>query len=1127
MSLHVHRAERSDRLATALADLLSDPCGDPFATELVAVPTRGVERWLSQQLAAVLGTGSSNDGVCAGVDFPPLDRLIGRAMATASGIDPYSDPWSPSRAAWPLLRVIDESQDEPWAKGLWLYLRQRDGTVGSRRWSLARHLAGLFRDYSTSRPQMVRSWLRGHDVDASAAPLKSDRVWQAEMFRRLRERIGSQSPAERVEFAAARLREDPTLTDLPQRLSVFGPTRLNGEHLAVLGSLAAHRELHLWLTNPSPPLWDEVLRRTAATPTSAIAAGPRSTDPTATAASHPLLSSLGRDGRELQVRLREIGLGSPAVIDQHHASVASAADPGPAPRLLGLLQQQIAANKIPATRDDRPLIDSGDSSIQIHRSHGPDRQVEVLRELLVGLLADDPSLEPRDIIVMCPDIEAFAPLIAASFGLELGGNEDPHPGHRLRVRLADRSLRQLNPLLAVLARLVELAGARITAAEMLDLCATPPVARRFGFSADNLERLTQMVSASGVRWGLDMEHRQQYGLGAFGQNTWAAGLDRLLLGVTLDEDGQHFLGTALPLDNVESSDVDLVGRFAELVARVRLVTDELSARQSLETWVERLTGALQSLTSVSAADNWQIGHALREIRGLAEAADSHIDLLLSPGEIASLLEETFQGRASRANFRTGTLTMCTMLPMRSVPHRVVCLLGLDDGVFPRRARPDGENLLADDPWIGDTDRRSEDRQLLLDAIMAAQEQLIVVFAGIDARTGAGRPPAVLVGELLDTLDVTARTKTGGSVASQITRSHTLQPYAPANFEVRPPQQVAPFSFDRIACAGARAASSDREKAPDPFRITPLDPLDRSSIELADLVRFFSHPVRALVRERTGVWLGSNDEQIDEQIPVELGPLDSWAIGDAMLARHLEGLPLAQLNAAEWRRGQLPPREFGVRALGEIMDKVSQIAAEAIPYLEGHPLSQSAVVVTWPDVDHGRSRTLTGSVGSVFGDNLIQVGYSRRSDKHRLQAWIELLALTASHPERQWKAVLLGFRSQSVLIPPSQDFARLLLDDLIQLYLTGMSEPLPFEPKVSGAYARQRRRPGGEFRTEWLKQDWERARDETFAHYFGSSVESLMAEPARPAEQRGVDHEESRFGALARRVFDPMLKAVAR
>ena len=285
--LHVHRAERADALADALGELLAVPPEDAFATEVVAVPAKGVERWLAQRLSHRLGAAAGRaDGVCAGIAFPSPGRVVAAAVGAASGVDPEQDPWHPERAVWPLLEVLDTSVDEAWCAPLRAHVA---GAHRGRRYATARHLADLFAGYAVHRPELLTAWRDGTGVPGERA---ADLAWQPELWRRLRARIGAPGPAERLAAACAVLRQRPEVAALPTRISLFGPTRLPAEHLAVLSALAEHHDVHLWLAHPSPALWAAV---------AAPSAVPlRRTDPTAATPRHPLLASLGRDVRELQ-----------------------------------------------------------------------------------------------------------------------------------------------------------------------------------------------------------------------------------------------------------------------------------------------------------------------------------------------------------------------------------------------------------------------------------------------------------------------------------------------------------------------------------------------------------------------------------------------------------------------------------------------------------------------------------------------------------------------------------------------------------------------------------------------------------------------------------------------------------
>ncbi|MBA2515240.1 MAG: exodeoxyribonuclease V subunit gamma, partial [Solirubrobacterales bacterium] len=286
--LHVHRAERADGLLDALRTLLIDPQPDPFAAEVIAVPTRGMERWLTQRMSDGLGaTPGRSDGVCANVDFPSPRSLVGEAVAMASGIHPDEDAWLPERAVWPLLEVVDGCLSEPWLRTLAAHLEGE--AAGARRFSSVRHLAGLFDRYALHRPDMVRAWARGKDSD----------VWQAELWRRLRDRIAQPDPAERFERARVRLRDEPGLVGLPPRVSLFGLTRLPSGHLGVLRALAAGRDVHLFLLHPSPRLWERVAHVSKQAPPVVR----RREDLTAHLPDNRLLASWGQDAREMQLVL--------------------------------------------------------------------------------------------------------------------------------------------------------------------------------------------------------------------------------------------------------------------------------------------------------------------------------------------------------------------------------------------------------------------------------------------------------------------------------------------------------------------------------------------------------------------------------------------------------------------------------------------------------------------------------------------------------------------------------------------------------------------------------------------------------------------------------------------------------
>ncbi len=1193
--LLVHRAARADYLVEMMAEVLAEPLRDALATEVVAVPTRGVERWLSQRLghslgataAPVPGPGAAGplgaagpaavagqpataggDGTCANVDWPSPSSLVTglvREVTGYAGGARRSGPWAPEVCVWPLVQIVDRHLDDPSLAVLAAHLRASSppGPSGrQRRFGAVRHLAELFDRYSLYRPRMVREWsalTAGGDsappgrFDGWVPPGRLDDVaWQSSLWSRLRAEVGEPSPAELAAQAVEVLVERPEASRLPERVCCFGLTRLPEVHLEVLAALAEARDVHLFLLHPSPTLWRRVAESTGAAGTGHSRASgevglAREEGPGAETAVNPLLRSWGRDCRELQLLLQAHGF-----VAAGHRDVA---DKRP-PTLLSLVQSDIREDREPpgpphqGEPDRRPLLGGDDRSLQVHSCHGRGRQVEVVREAVLQLLALDPSLEPRDVIVMCPDIEEFAPLVHAVFGTAgLDG------GPVLPVRVADRSVRQTNPVLGVAAHLLELAAGRAGAAEVLDFVSRAPVSRRFQLDEDDLSQLERWTEGTGVRWGMDGDHRAIWKMPGFEASTWKAGMERLLLGVAMDDEGELF-GGVLPYGDLAGPEVDLAGRLAELVSRLGAAMRRLAGPLSVTGWADALARSTLELCCPERGEEWQVEQFRRQLSDVAARAAAAPPSggaaamggpLLELAEARALFEDELEGRPTRANFRTGDVTVCTLLPMRSVPHRVVCLLGMDDGVFPRPVADDGDDLLACKPMVGDRDPPAEDRQMLLDAVMAAIDHLVITFEGHDQHLNQPRPPAVPVAELLDVVDRTVRwppagTDEGLPARRAVLVEHPLQPFHVDNFLPGRLGGPGPWRFDRLQLDGARAATGPRSERP-PFLSGRLPPLEDRVVPLASLVRFLEHPVRAFLRTRLGYYPGDVPEPLSDALSLELGPLERWSLGDRLLAVAAAGGDLDKAVAAEQGRGLVPPGALGQAAIEEVRGVVAALVAllEAVPQARVPPRPLE-VNVALPD-----GRAVVGSVPGVHDGTVVRAVYSKLGAKHRLRAWAHFVALSAAHPELSPGAVTLGqaegsspdrprLRAQALTAfgggqQERQVRALGLLVQLVDLFDRGMREPLPLYCATSAAWAEAVRQ--GDNAQERARPRWSSPYDERGEAYdpehlavFGAGVdlEQLLAEaPVDGEAGPGWPAERTRLGRLAVRLWGPVLE----
>ena len=415
-----------------------------------------------------------------------------------------------------------------------------------------------------------------------AAPIEPGYQWQPMLWRAVRERAGTPSLPELLPAGLDPIRSGEIELDLPARLSVYGLTAMDPLDLEVFMALGEHRDVHLYVLHPSPALWELTSGRT---PPPGIVG--RDDDTTRDLAAHPLLKVWGRDSRELQTVLIERGL---------HGSLVGEGDER-SDTLLGRLRADIAANRTPELDSSvaTAVTAAADRSVQLHVCHGDRRQAEVLRDAVLHVLAADPSLEARDIVIMTPDLGTFAPLLEAAFPSAEATLTNGLPD--LRLRIADRAPAATNPLVRFTATLLALADGRLEAGVVRELVTRPVVQQRFGFDNETAGELIGLLDDATIAWGLDSTERDAWGAGTNDERTWSRGLDRMLTGVFYGDDTVRVIGRTAPMLGIEGQEAATAGLVASLLDRLVAVRSMLSAGRPMSKWASTISGAIRLLAA--------------------------------------------------------------------------------------------------------------------------------------------------------------------------------------------------------------------------------------------------------------------------------------------------------------------------------------------------------------------------------------------------------------------------------------------------------------------------------------------------------------------------------------------------
>ena len=1116
--LTVQVADSLAALASRLSSVLAHPPPDPLATEWVAVPSSGIQRWLELRLANDLGSSGTDrdDGISANIDFARPGTLR-RLILGGDGVT--DDPWDVSRLVWTILAVTAGGTDTVGIPAL---------APHASRYAWARRVADRFDRYHVHRPAMVRDWAAGHDRDASGRTLAKSQVWQPRLWRAARAAIAQPSPPEQLPDRVAALRAGELVLDLPARIAVFGLSSLPGGSgfIEILEALAVVRDVSVYLLDPSPGT-TAVFGR-AFTGTSRFRNDDGWRHATESVA-HPLVRTWGRLTRETPVMLVDANVAT-ELVDSDVVDSEDAADPA---TMLDALRADVIAGRAPSGMRSP---NGFDRSVQFHSCHGESRQVEVLRDAILHLLADDATLREDDVLVVCPRLARFVPIVRAVFGpsaTDAIGSEPAGQAPTMRYVIADRSLQAPNSVAQAFETLLELLASPFGVVSVLEFCALGPVRARFGFDDEALTALRGWAHSLNVRWGLDGDRRSRFGIPAtLEANTWRAAADRLLLGSAVaDDDAAFTIGGVIP-EGVEGASVAIVGVFADLLERLGRFADACIEARPMRAWTDLFRDACATLFSVDAQHDWEPENVRRTLAGIDDAVASQPDVEATFADVRRLVSEQLHAGSGRAGFFRGGITITSMESLRWVPFRVVCILGLDDGALSAPA-PDGADLLRVEPRFGDVDRRGEARQVLLETVLAAQSHLVITRNGADVSTNAEVPEAVAVAELRETLLAMVTPEMRDAFAARLQIVHPRHAFdercfVPGALGAVASSTAQPWAFDPVALGGARARQR-RETVATPFMTTPFDLAPLEEIEIGELRGFLKNPTQTFLQRTLELRLPEEPIDLVQHLPVALGGLDGWNVRRQLLDADLAGIDVETARAREVARSAVPIGSLGTTTLDQYGQEVTDIADSVRTRLGGEPITRVDI-----DVSLSTGVRIVGSVDAVVSGpipGVVRYSVSSMRDVDQLATWLDLMLLMVTEPSMPWLATVIGRKAKPKKGESSADVATFgvspelmaetgpdsVLCGIVDLFERARREAIPLFPSLS-----RRVSAGSATPADWKAfNGFGGAGDDRFVSFVYGDIEFADLEriPARPDDPAGHGARLARYAHALWGAFD--------
>ncbi|MEI8172392.1 MAG: exodeoxyribonuclease V subunit gamma [Deltaproteobacteria bacterium] len=1062
--LNLFTSNRMEILVAHLSDVLKVPLAQPLAAEIILVQSKGMERWLSMEIAR-------RHGISANVRFPYPIHFVHSVFRETLSHTPEHSPYEPMTMTWDIMRLLPSLLDHPGFQGLKAYMGAAESDL--KLFQLSSRVADLYDQYLLFRPNMILRWDRGLEDH-----------WQSTLWRELVKKNGASHRAALYD-AFLRSMKDGGISprNMPERISIFGISALPPFHIQIISALSSVIDVNLFLMNPCREFWGDIVSDREMSRLTAVGKSKDVLpDDLYLETGNRLLASMGALGREFFQLAGDIPSEETSAFE----------DPGEA-TLLAAIQSDIL-NLRERSSKDNAVIYEADDSIQVHSCHSPLREIEALQDALLDLIEKHPGIRPDDVLVMIPDIELYAPFVQAVFSIP------PDDPRRLPFTIADRGLLSESGLIDTFIRLLDLAGSRYEASRVMDILEADAVRSRFSIEEEELTLIYHWIRETGIRWGIDTESRQKLGLPAFPWNTWRAGIDRMLLGYALPSESEDGLFMdILPFNDIEGGNTETLGNFLGFTETLFRHTTDLEEKKTLNGWADTLFNILDTFFSDDERH-------LRDIQAIRRVIHELLDIQTTSGfdekvdldVIKAWLRQNLKEKGFGAGFLTGGVTFCAILPMRSIPFKVICLIGMNDDAYPRQSRPLGFDLMAASPRIGDRSRRTDDRYLFLEALLSARMKLHISYVGQSLKDNSLRPPSVLVSELLDYIEEGF----GEAVRERIVVSHRLQAFSPDYFSGK--ERLFSYSEENF-----RAAQSALSGAREPYAfiasVLSEPEAEWKTLDLESLIVFFSNPVRFLLNRRLGIYLTEEPAVADDTEPFALNHLERFIIRQDLVGRALDEDALFDVFPVMQASGRLPHGAPGVCFYDGLSASAKEFVRKIRPRIEGGPIEPTKVDIEL-DGFH-----LTGRLTNVYPEGLVCYRAAKMKGRDRLRAWISHLVFNHLRSNTEAAHTFAIFEDRSYRYSPVEK-PEMCLRFYLNIYLRGLRQPIHFFPESSLLYA-ERMASGKE-----TDNAMRAASGKWDAYEFGEKDNPYYALCFKE-----IDPLDDEFRKLATTLYEPMLK----